>query len=248
MSVMLVLFGITADYGKEIDRRSVPEKIIDTVLAVERSSGVIVYSDHERALVLTAHHTIDDELDKAACCGCDYNISVLNFSNIIIPSLPEEFEVTYIEVDELNDLAIIEIKTTRKLHAAKIFKGQVRFGQEIYVASNPQRLYKSLKSGIISSPARFIRGSLSVEVDAMIIFGSSGGGVFTKDGEFVGTVKSVRLLNTGHCFDVWDHEGNWIDMECIRVPIPSIGFAAHPMIIKRFLLNSVFSKDFDYLR
>jgi len=246
MSVMLVLFGITADYT---DSRPMPERIINTVLVVEQSSGVIVYSDQERALILTAHHVIDQVLEKALCCGCNYGAEAFVYHDVSLKINKEEFDVTYIDFDEFNDLAIVEIKTSHKFRdVARIYNKKVHIGTEVYVGSNPQHIYRSLKKGIISSPLRIVNGSPSIETDAGIIYGSSGGGVFTMDGRLIGIVKSVRLLSTEYCYDLWDVEGEWTGYKCVKVPLPFIGFAAHPTIIKKFLLNSVFSEDFNYLK
>lgn len=252
LSVMLVSIGITANHVEiKIDRRTLPEKIVSTVLAVEQSSGIIVYSDEERALVLTAYHTIDDEYEKAACCGCDYDIDVKDKREgswqYKSDAVPEKYHVNYIEINEKHDLAIIEIDVPRKLDAAEIGV-DASLGEDIYIASNPKGLYRSLKKGIVSSEFRKIMGSPNIEIDAGIIFGSSGGGVFNMDGELVGIVKAVRLMDTGHCFDVWGVDGEWEDIECVEVPLPFIGFAVHPVVLRHFLLKSVFSDEFKYLK
>jgi len=251
---MLVFTGITANYLRDeirIDRRSLPEKIVSTVVAVESSTGVVIYSDDKRALVLTAFHVIDTAYDKAACSACDYGIDVVDkrakWQKGRLEENSVKYPVTYIEVNRIHDLAIIEIEVPHKIDAAKV-NSIVKLGEDIYVAANPKREYKTITKGIVSSKLRTTWGSPNIQVDAGIIFGSSGGGIFNMDGEFIAVVKAVKMMDTGHCFDVWDVDGNWMDMECVEIPLPFMGYATHPAVVRTFLLQGVFGERFDYLK
>src|SRR5271157_4070395 len=50
------------------DPRSIPAKIMDTIVAVDSASGVVIFSDGQRTLVLTAYHVISDSVTAYAKC------------------------------------------------------------------------------------------------------------------------------------------------------------------------------------
>ena len=249
--LILVASLFTLFYSYMIHTTGMPKRIISTVLMVEGSSGIVVYSDNNRALVLTAYHTIDDVFENASCCGCDYKVDVTDKRErqvgLKLKVNPKNYYVSYIDVDEKSDLAIIEIKVDRKLPSARIGR-RFELGEDIYIASNPNNKFQSLKKGIVSSEFRVSLGTPVMEVDAGIIFGSSGGGIFNMNGEVIGIVRSVEMIETEGCFDKINEDTGKIEEECVNIPLPFMGYALHPLLIREFLLNSVFSKDFDYLK
>lgn len=238
--------SVLAAYIVLVDHRTVGERILNTIVRVEGSSGIIVYAEENRALVLTAYHTIDDKLRETACSGCIYSFSVsIEEKQYKKPKKITKFEPTYVYFNSTLDIAIIEIKTKHKLEYAKISKYNARVGDEIYLGSNPNQLFRSLKKGIVSSTNRFLGDDEipAIEVDAGIIYGSSGGGVFTDEGELIGVIRSVRMLRTTDCY---------LDfvvgrLKCIKYPLPFIGFATPVYITQAFVLSSPFSNDFSYL-
>lgn len=151
MLVALVIFGINLDHRAEpVEQLTVAEHILETAVSVNKSSGVIIYSDEHKALVLTAYHTIEANCNYK---GCDLEqIEVLisheaylnpDNSKIIAESLkkeqipeeiikiiisrefirvPEIFKLVNIEVDKRRDLAIIEIETLRKLEVSELIQ------------------------------------------------------------------------------------------------------------------------------
>ena len=256
MSIMLVTIGFDSDYAKQIDRRTVPEKIMSAVVAVNMSSGTVIYSDTEKSLVLTAYHNVKEDVEKECLLEeepCAYETSVLILHQIVIDDgivvqAVEQFEVAYIEPDPEHDMAIIEIKTNRILDSMRIAVDGVHVGDDIYLAGNPQRMFRSLKKGLLSSLIRPLGNVNSFEISGGTIFGSSGGAVVNMKGELLGVIKAVRVLSTGHCFDLWDDKGEHAGQECVDVPIPFIGFSSTQRQVRNFLLNSVYQHDFNYLR
>jgi len=248
MSMLLVLFASTADYQKEVDRRTVPEKIMESVVAVDRSSGIVVHSEENRALILTAYHTIAGRIRAAACCGCDYGIHAYHFKNPEFVLGIEKYEVIGVDFDPITDLAILEVKTNEQLDSVKISTVPTKYGDIAYVGANPLGLYRSFKQGVVSANLRIIAGRMVMEVDSGIVFGSSGGGVFNEAGDLIGIVRSVKGHTTDYCFDLWNEEGEWEGKRCVAVPLPFIGFAVHQLAIRGFLLHGRYSDDFSYLK
>ncbi len=119
-----------------------------------------------------------------------------------------------------------------------------KLGDDIYIASNPHFHYRSLKKGIISSVFRVTgQGTKVWEIDAMIIFGSSGGGAFTKDGKLFGVVSGIDALQTDHCWGIIDLEGE-SKVQCLTLPMPEIGYIIPPQVVREFILKSKFAEYF----
>jgi S1-C subfamily serine protease len=240
-----VTLCVVSYYKIETDSRTVPEKIMETVVFVNGSSGIIVHSDNKRALILTAYHTVANSLDEAACSGCEYDIDIFISPEVLfiqgVIRFPERFEVTYVDVDIKNDLALIEVTTEHRLDYAKIQTNELRLGEDIYIASNPDHMFRSLKKGIVGSLYRFVNNIIMIEISGGIIFGSSGGGIFDMNGQLIAIIQSIKMHNSGQCFGVN------LNTKCITVPLTFIGFASWPYNLKSFLLNGVFSEDFKYL-
>lgn len=255
VSVMLV-FGITTDYKidgeKETYTRTVPEQIMETVLIVENSTGIVVHVEDDRALILTARHNIEDILAEFECPACLVEMHTVLLIQIPTPEdglleIPIHFPVTAIYEDGETDLALLEVEADFPLEAVQIMQREIKLGEDIWLGSNPHHIYRSLKKGIVSSTFRIVRGKPAMEISGGVIFGSSGGGVFTMDGKLAGIILSVRLLESNFCLDLYDEDDNFIEEECVMIPVPFLGFAATPDVIRNFVLKSDFKEDFKYL-
>jgi S1-C subfamily serine protease len=253
MSVMLVSC-FTAYLGNkevEIDPYAVVEKISETVVIVVQGSGVVVHSEPRRALILTAHHTIEEIIKEVEYPKCLESINTSILIQTPMPNslleIPIVFKTTDLVENKMRDLALIEVETDSQLEVAVVSKKDLRLGEDIYTVSNPQNIYRSLKKGIVSSTYRVINGTPSTEISGGVIYGSSGGGVFTMDGKLAGILFSLKLLESDYCYEIYDDDNKLIEEECIQIPLPYIGFAHRPDVIRKFLLNSKFKEDFKYL-
>ena len=253
MAVMLV-FCFTADYSiekKVVDTRTVAERVSETVIIVGNSTGVVVYSEIGRTLVLTARHNIEDVIDEIECPECLENIDIGLIVQILIGNnlleIPMQFDVIDFDESKKRDLAIIEINTVSPLEFAIISDRNLRLGEDIYTVSNPQYIFRSLKKGIVGSIYRISRGVPAIEISGGVIYGSSGGGVFTMDGKLAGIMFSVKVLESDHCYELYDENGKLVGERCIQIPLPYIGFAIRTDVIKEFLLEGKFKEDFKYL-
>jgi hypothetical protein len=245
----IVLCTIITSCG---DTRSVPEKIMDSVIVVDSSSGIVVYSDGNTALVLTANHVVEDKMSKTLCSGCAYSIDVrfsYHFLNKDIVSVDfEYFDVVNIETDPDNDLAIIEIKTDRFLDFSLMSKTLPRFGEDLWLGSNPNFNYRSIKKGVVSSPERYLGNKKLIEVSGGIIYGSSGGGAFNAEGKLFGVIHSVDQWKSPYCYQTWTSEGMLYSISCVSVPISDIGYVTNTQTLNTFVLSGTYQDYFYYLR
>jgi S1-C subfamily serine protease len=220
---------------------SVQEKILESIVIVESASGVLIYQNKNFALILTAAHVLHNEFTAPP-----YIVSLILAENGKIKQL--NIEVLESDIDDNLDLAILKTKPLGENQVLVTdvvsFKNEPRIGDEIYVASNPHHHYRSLKRGILSSKLRFNENNVLVwEVDAMIIFGSSGGGAFTKDGKLFGIVSGIDALETDYCWGITNLYGE-DQQKCLNLPLPNMGYVVSPDNIRHFLLNSSFSYYF----
>lgn len=252
LAVALVLTGLVADY--RIPQKTVPERIMNSVVFVEGSSGVVVYSDDERALVLSAFHVVADKIDLENEIA---NIMVVYLQ----PLSPLDVNVDiylakHVVINSERDLVLLEIELDEKrLDYSKIatVEEDPRLGEDIWLGSNPNKNYRSLKKGIVSSVDRLGVSNqyLAWEVSGGIIFGSSGGGAFTEDGELFGVIRSVDALETDDCWieEVEKEDGTKEELDrCQYIPVPYMGYIIPPSVIRSFLLESEYGKYFNYLK
>lgn len=247
--ILLFVFVFACNCNNDIYKIPTPDKVLLTVVAVNNSSGILVYSDGSYSLVLTSLHTISDlQIDE------NINFSSVKFIWTYIPEGSDEQEVEVfsfpIEViykDDVLDLALLKIESGVKYYYATVSKDKLVLGQEIYAASNPKGNYRSLKRGIVSSTDRWAKKSSVWEMDCGVIFGSSGGGVFNMKGELVGIIRAMDSLQTNFCSDMYDDDGNIVGSNCLSIPMTFIGYFSPPDTIKKFLLDSKV-EVFDYLK
>ncbi len=101
-----------------------------------------------------------------------------------------EYQVRIIGEDPLADLVVLEvIGLKRKVPYLKFAKkDDIYSGSEVFAFGHPMGMAWSLSKGIISSTNRYARHPYinSIQVDAAINKGNSGGPVFNEKGEVVG--------------------------------------------------------------
>ena len=106
-----------------------------------------------------------------------------------------EYKVKLIGEDPLADLALLEvIGLTRKVPYLKFAKEEDIYpGAEVFALGHPMGMAWSLSKGIISSDERYARHPYikSIQVDAAINKGNSGGPVFNEKGEIMGIATLI---------------------------------------------------------
>jgi len=110
-----------------------------------------------------------------------------------------EYKVEIIGKDPLADLAVLKVVgLTRKVPYLKFADNEdIHLGVEVFAFGHPMGMAWSLSKGIISSTERYARHPYikSIQIDAAINKGNSGGPVLNEKGEIVG-IASLLVSRT----------------------------------------------------
>ena len=247
MKKLLILFAFLVGCA------SIPKQVMNSIVVVDSSSGVVIHSDSKTTLVLTAYHVVHAEYMKHVICaafesncGFDTLVSVIYAEHYPVNHTDiKYFIVKNMVVNTHNDLALLEIDTDEVFGASVVAVNEPELGDEIWVGSNPNHVFRSLKKGIIGSVDRLDRvGNFVYEISGGVIYGSSGGGVFNTSGHLIGLVDSIDGWKTNLCRkDKLSLTGE----DCLMIPLTDIAYAIPLPIIKDFLLSGKYSKYFKYL-
>lgn len=179
------------------------EKVKDTVVVVYNyqrvsgytepvkygsGSGVVFTSD---GYVITNAHVVDGAT-KLTVLAPDYSDS----------ENTNEYEATLIGKDTYSDLAVLKVEREEPFEYAKLGDSDtVRVGQDICVLGNPKSLMNSLTKGIVSGLGRAsiynsAYGTSTIQIDAAINSGNSGGGLFDMYGNVIGIIDYKLISNT----------------------------------------------------
>lgn len=114
----------------------------------------------------------------------------------------KKYESEIMVYDELHDLAILEFQSEERHHVAKLPRRSqiesITMFQEVYVSGCPLAEETTISSGEISNMSTQILGMLYWKVNAPIIFGNSGGGVFLKGSNiFIGIPTRMKGYSDG---------------------------------------------------
>ncbi len=108
------------------------------------------------------------------------------------------YEAKVLAVDELNDLALIQIAADRKLPFLPLGSSDdLKVGQKVLAIGNPFGLEGTLTTGIISSVGRSIRTNGDnvledmIQTDAAINPGNSGGPLLDSEGSVIGINTAI---------------------------------------------------------
>jgi len=244
---ILILFGIMLAggiFGKSEVRKHIPHRIMDSIVAVERSSGVVIHSEKEYSLVLTAYHVIAKKVDECGVVRDPDNPISVSFVYFVINAdesvevVLEDLLIDNVIVKAEDDLALIKILTSLKIAYQPIAMKDPRLGEDVYLGGNPNQNYRVITKGIVSSKDRYIYGrGWMWQLSGGTVYGISGGGAFNMDGELIGVARAVDVLPKNIC----------IHGECMSIPIEYIGYFAPRSKVKEFLFSTEFCGDFEYL-
>ena len=184
------------------------EKVKDTVVLVYNyqrqtgyaepmkygsGSGVVFTSD---GYVITNAHVVEGA-DKMTVVAPDYKN----------PDNTKEYEATVVGSDTYSDLAVLKISRDDPFEYATLGDSDtVRVGQDVCVLGNPKQLLNSLTKGIVSglgraSASNSAYGTSTIQIDAAINSGNSGGGLFDMYGNVIGIIDYKLVSNTSASID-----------------------------------------------
>jgi hypothetical protein len=91
--------------------------------------------------------------------------------------------------NHLLDLCLLKVEKVNFLPVTLRDSKSVKVGEEVYAIGSPYGLDKSISEGIISNKHPFDNAFI-LQTDATIAYGSSGGGLFDRDGKLVGITRA----------------------------------------------------------
>lgn len=151
------------------------------------ASGIIISKD---GYVVTNHHVVDG--------STSYTVKVNTTDPETGISESETYNAILCGSDEDTDLAVLKIDGVSDLPAAKLGNSdKLRLGDDVIAIGNPLGYETSVSKGIISGLNRQVssgrRALTSIQTDAPINSGNSGGALFNTYGEVVGVVNEKRV-------------------------------------------------------
>lgn len=157
-----------------MDISSAQESIVVVETDTGQGSGVILESS---GVIITNLHVIEDASD----------ISVRIHTN-------ERYDdVGVIDVDEVKDLALLKIKGFDLPTARLGNSNGVKSGQDVFAIGAPRGLEQTVSRGIVSAVRVMDGGFKSIQTDAAISPGSSGGGLFNESSELIAILAAYKV-------------------------------------------------------
>ncbi len=140
---------------------------------------------------MTNNHVVED--------ADSYTVKVNNTDPKTGISASETYDAELVGSDADTDLAVLKIKANDLPAAVLGDSNQLHLGDDVIAIGNPLGLETSISKGVVSGLNRQIsdsaRGLSSIQTDAGINSGNSGGAMFNMYGEVVGVVNSKYVYD-----------------------------------------------------
>lgn len=141
---------------------------------------------------------------------------------VLFEDNPRSYTVSVIGSDELADIAVLKMedKFPYKVTPLKWAKKGARAGQDAWVIGHPTGQFYSVTKGIVSHTDRRVGNSWqrTIQTDAAINHGNSGGPLLNMDGEIIGV--NVALISKADAFT-------------------GVGLSIHSNLAKRLVLEII---------
>lgn len=186
-SVLPSVVGITVEYNVSSFGQS--------GIATATGSGVIISED---GYIITNNHVINAESSSIY-----YQVTEATSIKVHLygDSDDVQYEAEVVGSDSTSDLAVLKIEPDQELTAIKIGDSDnLRVGEFVMAVGNPLGLDSSVTCGVISALNREVTDSdgntyLTIQTDAAINSGNSGGALVNSKGELIG-INSLKLSNS----------------------------------------------------
>lgn len=150
-------------------------------------SGIIISND---GYILTNNHVVED-MDS-------YTVQVSTTDPETGTGFTKDYDAELVGTDSDTDIAVLKIKANDLQAAVLGNSDNLRLGDDVVIIGNPMGLQTSVSKGIVSGLNRQLssndRALSSIQTDAAINSGNSGGAMFNMYGEVVGVVNE-KLIN-----------------------------------------------------
>ena len=152
------------------------------------ASGIIISSD---GYIVTNHHVVKD------CTS--YTVKVNTTDAKSGESTSKTYDAKLLGADEDTDLAVLKIEANNLSAAILGDSDKLCLGDDVIAIGNPLGLETSVSKGVVSGLNRQIsenaRSLPSIQTDAAINSGNSGGALFNGYGEVIGVVNEKYVNN-----------------------------------------------------
>lgn len=152
------------------------------------ASGIIISRD---GYIVTNHHVVKD-------CN-KYTVKVNITDSTTGESASKTYDAKLLGADEDTDLAVLKIDAQNLQAAVLGDSDKLCLGDDVVAIGNPLGLETSVSKGVVSGLDRHIsesaRSLSSIQTDAAINSGNSGGALFNGYGEVIGVVNEKYVSN-----------------------------------------------------
>jgi hypothetical protein len=176
LAILLSLAQLTAQAKGAPFEEIVSQAVEATVVIRSESSqgsGIIV---DKNGTIATSLHVLEDAVDL----------------QVVLSSGEVYDDVSVINFDQRKDIALIKIRGFELPYARMGNSNNLNLGQSIFTIGAPQGLDKTVSRGIISALRMTGNGYQTIQTDASISEGSSGGGLFSDSGELIGVLAATH--------------------------------------------------------
>lgn len=150
-------------------------------------SGIIISKD---GYILTNNHVVSGM--------SSYTVQVCTTDPKTGTGFTQDYEASLVGSDKDTDIAVLKIKADNLQAAVLGDSDSLHLGDDVVIIGNPMGLQTSVSKGVVSGLNRQIssndRALSSIQTDAAINSGNSGGAMFNMYGEVVGVVNE-KLIN-----------------------------------------------------
>lgn len=150
-------------------------------------SGIVISND---GYILTNNHVVTGM--------SSYTVQVCTTDPKTGTGFTQDYDATLIGSDSDTDIAVLKIKANNLQAAVLGDSDSLHLGDDVVIIGNPMGLQTSVSKGVVSGLNRQIssndRALSSIQTDAAINSGNSGGAMFNMYGEVVGVVNE-KLIN-----------------------------------------------------
>lgn len=155
-------------------------------------SGIIISED---GYIVTNNHVISTESSSSY-----YTITEATGIEVNIYNDTESYTATVVGTDAYTDLAVLKIEKTGLTPAVIGNSDKVKVGEFVMAVGNPLGMDYSVTSGIVSALNREVEveGTFyeTIQTDAAINSGNSGGALVNANGELIG-INTVKISGAG---------------------------------------------------
>ena len=182
----------------KLNREQLEKKMINgsiTVYSIRQKgmgSGTVIKKTFDSMYILTCYHVIDAYYEEK---------DVLPTEKITIKYNNVTYAVDIIKTDAAHDLALLKVYfNDPNLEEIKLAKTNPKQGDVVYTVGNPMGAPRNISKGILSNYQEVNDDGITLKfyvVDALCVFGNSGGGLYNENAEFIGVPARVPSYGLG---------------------------------------------------